>query len=241
MNLFERAQALSRDIHALNGLRERASQAGKFEKRANDLRGPTSALQKLSASIEIMIHYNIPVSSLDRGLVGTLRDRVADLRARYNLDKNVMLDPFPEGDVRYILNQPLSQLPTKAKAALLEGWQCWVKTQLPKLDDEVVAILAGIPALHDSVMALRTFKSSADKISIELPVEDDVLNHLKELRERITDAWHKLAGDGIPTEVLAFLRAAGSRDGVGFGSLTSEVLNWLTAHGLRDSLRVRMG
>jgi hypothetical protein len=171
----------------------------------------------------------------------SLRDRVIDLQRRYANDKNVVLDPFPGEDVRWVLNQPLSQLPQKVKAALISAWGSWSRVNIPDIDKDVLEILAGITALRDSVAILRNLKANAETVCASLPEGSEDVVHLRKLCEDISAVWHNLAGEGIPTAVLIFLRSAGNRDGAQFDLLTTEVLDWLVVHGLRDALRIRMG
>lgn len=240
MSLFERAQNLSLEIQEIDALKKRADQAELFEKRATALSVPADEMKKLEPAITIIANLDIPVLSLDHNLIDNLNRRIVDLRDRYTFDKNVMLDPFPEEDVRWVFNQPLTQLPQKVKTALLEAWENWAKKNIPEIDGDVLDILGGIVTLRESVIAVRSLKASAETICTSLPNGDDV-DQLKKLCEKISDAWHNLTGEGIPNDVLVFLRTAGSRDGARFDLLTTEVLDWLTIHGLRDSLRIKMG
>lgn len=241
MSLFERAQNLSLEIQEIDALKKRADQAELFEKRATALSVPADEMKKLETAITIIASLDIPVLSLDHNLIGNLNRRIVDLRDRYTFDKNVMLDPFPEEDVRWVFNQPLTQLPQKVKTALLEAWENWAKKNIPEIDGDVLDILGGIVALRESVNTVRFLKVSAETICTSLPNENDDVDQLKQLCKKIADAWHNLAGEGIPNDVLVFLRVAGSRDGARFDLLTTEVLDWLTIHGLRDSLRIKMG
>lgn len=241
MNLLERSNSLLRDIGTLEGLRKRAEQANDFERRANDLTAPAHEFQKLDFTIDVAARHSIAVPALDRGLIGSLHQRIADIQVRYAEDKTIVLDPFPNENVKYVLIQPLQQLPTKASSALLNAWQAWARQLLPSIDTEVLDILGGIASLKGSVDTVRALRREADMACGCLPTSDDDINHVKQLADSIRTAWHNLAGEGVPTDVLAFLRAAGSRDGASFNILTTTILDWLTTHGLQDSLRVRMG
>lgn len=241
MNLLERAKSLSLEIQAIDALKKRADQAVLFEKRAKDLAAPVDELSNLEEAVRVIASLHIPAPLIDRSLVGSLRDRIVDLRSRYSSDKNVVLDPFPGEDVRWVLNQPLSQLSQKVKAALLAAWGNWSRANIPDIDKDVLEILAGIIALSDSVATVRNLKAKAETVCASLPGGVDDLERLRKLCEEISAVWHNLAGEGIPADVLIFLRSAGNREGAKFDLLTSEVLAWLAVHGLRDALRIRMG
>jgi hypothetical protein len=241
MSLLGRAQRLSEDIREISALKKRAEHAAVVEKRANDLTFPADELKKLESTIHVIASLGPSVPLSEGGLIGTLRNRIADLSTRYATDRNAILDPFPGEDVRYVLNQPLASLPKKVEKALLAAWESWSKKNIPEIDDEVLDILAGITALRATASNVRSLKANAKEICTSLPNGADDLDRLKRLCEQMSDTWHNLTGDGIPKDVLVFLRAAGSREGAFFDTLTTEVLDWITSHGLHESLRIRMG
>lgn len=241
MKLLERAQSLSFEIRALDDLKKRAAQAGVFEKRANDLVGPANEIEKLTSAVEVIARHAIPVPLLDRGAIGALHNRITDLHARYAKDKNVMLVPFPEEDVRWQLNTPLAQLAPKVRTALIDAWGNWARAQVPQIDKTILDVLGGISALQEPVARVRNLTTQAHALCSALPGGDEEINRLKNFCHEIADAWRNLAGEGIPANVLIFLRASGSHDGATFDSLSAEVLAWLAEHGLRNALRIRIG
>ncbi len=243
MSLLERAHNLSTEILALDSLKKRADQADVFERRANDLDTPAKEIQKLGNAISVIAGQGICVKSLDRALVGSLRDLITDLKTRYALDRNVAIDPFPPKDVRYVLIAPLGKLSSMANAALLEAWESWAinQLQLPAIRNDVLDTLGRISALRDSVARVRSLRVQADKVCKELPDSDDVVLSLAKLGQDIGVAWESLAGNGVPNEVLAFLSSAGTPIGAEYSAMTPKVLEWLSEHGLSNSLRIRMG
>lgn len=241
MNLLEHAKSLSIEILVIDGLKKRASQAVLFEKRAKDLSIPAEELSTLEGAVRVIANLAIPTPLSDRSLIEGLRNRIYDLQNRYAIDKNVVLDPFPGEEVRYVLNQPLSLVSQRVKASLLSAWRNWSSSKVPDIDKDVLDILAGIVALRDSVTTVRSLKAKAEAICGSLPEVDGDVEHLKKLCEEISGLWHNLAGEGIPSDVLLFLRSAGNRDGAPFELLTKDVLDWLVVHNLRGALRIRMG
>ena len=243
MSLFSRAVTLSREICALDDLKKRADHAGVFEKRANELATPTEAINRLDDAIDVIARQGISVTSLDRVLVASLRSKLTDLKNRYAVDKSIMLEPFPTKDVRYFLMAPLEKLPVAAKLALETAWETWSKLQLklPEINNDVLDTLGRITALRESVEKVRSLIREAEKIIKNLPDSNKDVSCLAKLSADIGRAWQNLAGDGIPRDVLVFLSAAGGPVGAQYSALTSEVLVWLSLHGLIDSFRIRMG
>lgn len=241
MTLLLRAQELSRNIAALGDLKRRADQASVFERRASELAGPAEECRNLESGARTLASREIHPASLDAGLVRALHERVSDLRQRYAEDRNVMLDPFPAEDTRFVLMQPLRQLPGKANAAMHEAWAQWARTRLPQIDAEVLGILGEIAALRESVGRMRSLGREAEHCCSTLPKRIEDIEYFLQLCARIQQEWHNLTGEGIPQEVLTFLRAAGGTSGAAYSLLTAGVLDWLSAHGLKQALRVRMG
>lgn len=242
MNLVERAQSLSRQIAELESLNQRAGQASLFEKRANDWSMPTAELQKLESTVKVIVNHAIPVPFLDTdiGLISILNERINNLSKRYKEDKSTILDPFPGEDVRFFLNQPLNSLPSRVKASLLSAWVAWSKINVPEIDGEILNVLNEVPSLRDSVAVVNRLKIRVGEVCSSLPTGDGDIEELERLCSEIADKWHNLAGDGIPSDVLMFLRAAGGREGARLNSITQEVLNWLAEHSIQDSLRIWM-
>lgn len=240
MSLLERAQHLSLEVRELNGLKKRAEQAALLEKRANDLEAPATQLRQLDPSIAVLLDLG-ERASFENQTVAALKSRINDLQSRYLLDKNVMLDPFPKEDIRFVLNRALEQLPSKSTIVLLEAWANWARRQLPPVDDEVLTLLEKITALREAVLAVKRLKQEAHLLSSSLPPDKDATVRLTSLATAIGETWHNLTGDGVPPAVLAFLRKAISIDGAKLQDMSPEVLDWMSEHSLSNSLRIRVG
>ena len=152
-----------------------------------------------------------------------------------------MLEPFPNEDARFVFIQPLRQLPNKVDTAMREVWANWVRSHLPQLDVEVLEILGAIAALRQPVGQILSLRREANQCCAVLPEGGDDIEHALRLCARIREEWFSLAGEGIPQEVMTFLRDAGSPSGAAYSLLTAGVMEWLNQHGLKQALRVRMG
>ena len=241
MSLISRSQRCSRSILELDALEKRANQANLFEKRANDLRNPVNDLSTLASVIQLFADRGVDVPNLDNALIFTLSDRISDLLKRYKADKNVILDPFPEEDFRHVVTVPLNSLPGKLQTSLLSAWQEWSKQIVPEISADILDILYLIPALHSSVTSIRNLKVRVNSIINTLPRSENDFNNLETLSQLFAVEWTTLTGEGIPDNVLSFLRASGGRQGAAYSSLTPEVLTWLINHNILESLRIRVG
>lgn len=241
MTLLKRAQDLSNIVSELDGLQKRAKQAQLFERRANELETPSVELQQLEPSIHVLQELQIRAQTIESQTVAAVGGRINDLRTRYLLDKNVMIDPFPKENIRYVLYAALEQLPDKALDALLKAWGEWSRKQLPSVDDDVLMLLERIEALRTPVLNIRRLLADAEGICSVLPKDRESVVRLTALGDTMRDTWHNLTGDGVPLTVLAFLRKAITAEGAKLQDLTQEVLGWMSEHGLSNSLRVRVG
>lgn len=241
MNLLERSKALTTEVAALVGWRERAEHAGLIEKRAKAIDDQATSLAALHCAARVMLEHGLEVPELNRELVAVLRTRTADLQRRFAEDKGVMRDPFAPEDFRYVYTVPLGQCAAASRAALEGAWKAWAQRQLPRLDEEILKILAAIPALQEAVVRVRNLHKLAMQRSATLPDSPAAVTMLTSLAAEIAEAWRSLAGEGIDAEVLEFLRAAGSVGGAPYEMLTPGVLRWLQEHCLAHTLRVHMG
>lgn len=241
MNLLERSKTLAADVAALVDLRERAKHAEFIEQRANQLESKATDLAALQAAAQVLSGQQLEVRSLDRNLVAGMRTQTADLQRRFAQDKSVMRAPLPGEDFRYVYLASVAKCATSGRAALSDAWREWGERQLPRVDDEVLGILAQLPALKEAVARIREKRTLALKSIATLPDSPAAILMLTSLASDIRTQWQSLAGDGIAAPVLMFLRAAGGQDGAPYALLTDEVLRWLNEHRLAHSLRVRIG
>lgn len=241
MNLHERSKQLSEKITALIGLKKRSVFAGEIEKRATTLDALSNGLQPLIDVAQVLAQHGIPVYALDRKLLFALRAKTADLQLRFAADKAAIQNPFPDQDFRFCFEQPLKKCAESSKAGLTSAWAHWANGLLPKLDEEVLFILAAIPALQRQVGHIKMLRLRAAEIVAVLPRSNEPIAEITAIAQEIATEWQGLAGDGIAPRVLDFLRAAGGQDGAGYDLLTPEVLGWLSDNGLVRSLRIHMG
>ena len=244
MNLLERSKNLSKKITEIGDLTERGKEANLFEQRANALKSPAEALGKFTSIINIFFSNQIPSLSLrlKRDNLGALHARIVDLQSRYTENKNVMMEPFPNEDARYVLFNPLTKLPTEVGKDLLADWSSWATIRVPVVNDDVLTILGEISAFNAVVTKILGYKTTVGTICNALPTQGDEVVRLDTVSGLISLEWSSLTGGDIHQEVLDFLKAVSSREGAVFNDLIKEeVLAWLDKQNLRGALRIRMG
>ena len=244
MSLLERSKNLSKKITEIGDLTERGKEANLFEQRANSFKAPAEALGKFTSIFNIFIPNKIPCTSLQLRHVSlaALRSRIFDLQSRYTENKNIMLDPFPNEDARFVLINPLTKLPTEVGKDLLADWSSWATLRVPIVNDDVLIILGKVSAFNGTVTKILGYKTIARTICNTLPTQGDEVTRLDTVSGLISSEWGSLTGGDIHQEVLDFLKAVSSREGATFNDLMkAEVLAWLDKQNLRGALQIRMG
>ncbi len=235
MNLLERTNLLSTELNDLAGLRARAEQAGDFEKRAIDLDGPAKALNRLVLAVSTIKKNRIDIPLLPKTSIASLRTQATDIQRRYFADKASILEPNQSFKVG------ITQLPSKVQSALESGWREWAQRQVPPIDPVVLGILGAIPALQASVAEIDMLLKQAQALAKQLPAGVESVVQISKIADDIRKTSRELTGDGVPNEVLLFLRSACTANGASYADLSTSVLEWLKVHGLEHSLRIRMG
>jgi len=240
VSLIERSRELAAQLHRLGQLKDHASQAVHFEKRADELTIAASQLIPVSKTFEVLKALNLDFQSLAELSLSAWNFRFSELRSRYALDAQCILDPTPGEDARAVFLNPLKNLPVKIRTALTLEWAAWSKLQIPPISDDLLSVLAAVGSMKPKVEKLRVLKRTAVDTTARLPASKADLDAFLVGIASIRQAWEDLAGDGIPKEVIDFLRAAGRSDGAPVEQLTSPILEWLRTHHLDQTLRIRM-
>lgn len=240
MTLLQRSDALAQMIKDLVQLKEHAAQAAHFARRADDLAVPASELREWSAVHMVLTSHGIVAPGLGTLSLTSWAGTLSEIKDRYTHDPKVILDPFPGQDVRAIFVVPLKQLPARVREVLKTAWSEWVEKQMPAIRDDLLAVLSGIPALRSSVQTISDTKRRALQKGSELPRARADIDEVLSFARQIDQAWRSLTGDGIPDEVIAFIRIAGQPSGAPVGALTPLVLEWFEQHRIDQALRIRV-
>lgn len=240
MNLVDRAAKIRADLKQLDQVRELAAKAAYFSKRADELQAAAAALTPIGMSYRLTSGL-IDLAPLRSEVpIKWWNSRFRALGERYLEDPNSVLEPAPGEDARQAFLNPLKQLPQKLGALLQLQWSVWAQQQVPKINEEVLGVLAGVPSMAPKIASLRANRNRAAELAATLPSANSDLGDLKDAIDEVRRGWQEMAGEGVPLDVIDFLRIAGQSTGAALEQLTPSVLSWMRAHNLQDTLRIRI-
>ncbi|WP_333983552.1 hypothetical protein [Burkholderia gladioli] len=239
-SLFDRVQAARNQVGTLMARRREKDEARHFELRGQQLKAPSESLRASAYREVILKAARIRVQGIDTEALERWRARLQNLLVAFEETPTSILDPVPGDDARKILFEPLAQFSAQIQTALQTSWKSWVLEQQPSISIELLEVLAEVPALATQVAEIRNMWAKLRQVAGELPGSEDEISSTKATADRLVTLWESLAGGGIPSEVVTFLRSAGQRNGAAFALLTTEVADWLRNHDLLDTLRIRL-
>jgi len=241
MNLAERNGQLIAKLKALEEAKQLASQADYFEKRAEELKIAFDELAPIAELIVLLKKLKkIEFSSLSVIAIGSWNFRFTELRKQYLTDPQSILNPTPGEDARAVFLNPLKQLPVKIRGLVAVEWSSWANREIPPINDELIGVLSGVASMKSKVGTLRVLKRSAIESASKLPNSELEIERFLGFVKSIRQTWDELAGDGIPKEVIEFLRSAGRPEGANISQLTPAIHKWFSKHHLDQSLRIRV-
>jgi DNA repair ATPase RecN len=241
MNLIQRNEQLIAQLHELERTKSLASQASHFEKRAQELGAAAQELVPISKIVVLLSEVTgIQFKSLSKCNLEDWDFRFTDLQKKYAANPETILDPTPGEDPRTVLLNPLRQLTSKIRTSLGEEWSTWSLQEIPAFNDELMNVLSTVASMKSKVEQLRSLKRSINETANNLPDTrlqiDSFLISIKSIRETL----ETLEGEGVPKEVVEFLRAAGRPNGASLAQLTPVIHKWFADQNLVQSLRVRV-
>jgi hypothetical protein len=241
MNLIQRNEQLIAQLGELERTKSLASQASHFEKRAQELGTAAQELVAISKIVVLLSEVtSIHFKSLSKCNLEDWNFRFTDLQKKYTANLQSILDPTPGEDPRTVLLNPLRQLASKIRTSLVEEWSSWSLQEIPAFNDELMNVLSTVASMKSKVEQLRSLKRSINETANNLPVSrlqiDSFLSAIKSIRETL----ETLEGEGVPKEVVEFLRSAGRPNGASLAQLTPVVHKWFADQNLVQSLRVRV-
>ncbi|GIV03595.1 MAG: hypothetical protein KatS3mg015_2425 [Fimbriimonadales bacterium] len=236
MDIVARARKVKEQARRYEDLRRLADQQRefkgwleKFQERAVRLEAISRIREHLSGA-GVRLQAVMPADELRKDLQAFLEE--------FQRDRSVLTRPERAQANKGLLER-LKALADDHEAKTREDWREFVMSIKPAIPDEVLQVLGRIPAFRESVRFIRSTLDSIDRASLRLPQSQEEITRVRDEAEAVRRRWDELGGEGIPEEVLTFLRAAGAA-GAPLQTLTDAVRTWLQANGLEGSFVITM-
>lgn len=120
---------------------------------------------------------------------------------------------------------------------LLQAWKNYLTLRMPSTNQEMLNLLGRVDAFKSTVQKIRNLDALIPRE--EFPKSCEEFDNIDRLIDQLRESWDSLSSDEAPEAVLRFLRATASQ-GASLTLLTPEVQDWITRHGISDSLRIRL-
>lgn len=120
---------------------------------------------------------------------------------------------------------------------LLQAWKNYLTLRMPSTNQEMLNLLGRVDAFKSTVQKIRNLDALIPRE--EFPKSCEEFDSIDSLIDQLRESWDSLSSDEAPEAVLRFLRATASQ-GASLTLLTPEVQDWITRHGISDSLRIRL-
>lgn len=255
--LVPRAADLRQRIDQLEQRRKWGDHGLRFKTRADELERAAVALAVWVTVLERFrfhaVRFTTPLTD-----AAPLRKFAAQVAAKFSANPESIVAPDPM--LKKTFWDPLAALPKQLSTAMEGAWVASVQDVTPASQAELLDVLGLLPGFREQVAHIRGLYRELERlggsqtlraiVEAQMTVEGetelvDAIDHLlaqpPRLVAEITTALRELTGDGIPDEVLVFLRQATVPPGAHYAQVTPITLTWLNKHDLVGALRVRLG
>jgi len=232
--LTERIRQLTVEIDNLAGLKAAAAEAARFDVRVKQLENPLTEIEALATTHQILRMKNVKVE-LDEEYIAALKSNLEKVSAEFKDDPKSILQP--DQGLKFHFWTPLQQFPERINTSLLNAWKLYVHGKSPRIADDILMVLGNIAAFREQVHAIIDLQSKIRILCSTLPTTAEAFDQADKVTSKLTETWQNLQGDGIPSEVLEFIKKAAD-DGASFMDLSDSILAWLKSRNLVEMLKI---
>ena len=234
--LITHAQQVKEQANRYEHLRSLADQQNRFRGWLDKFREPLARLEAINRIREELGTNGVPLRAVMP--VDATREKLQAFLERFRTDPGVLIATQEVKDINDLLNRIKAHV-TDRQEKTREDWRVFVKKLIPPIPSEVLDVLGRVPAFRSVVHDIQSALTDLERVAERLPQAREEILQVREKAEKIRNQWEDLGGEGIPEEVLTFLRAAGSM-GAPLNSLTDTVRSWLQSNDLENSFAIRM-
>jgi prefoldin subunit 5 len=231
---------------------EKSKQLIKLSQKKSDIQKYATNLQGFQArqtQIEQAIASTIPLVEILRAFrqreilnfdltqkANILLAFIADAELKFREEPEWIIDNKNFGKNSF--NLKLEQLQNALREQLSQAWRTYRSQKMPSTNNEILNLLERVTAFRPTVQRIKNLDLQIQQVTL-FPQSSEEFIRIEQLIEQLKQCWDSLNADEVPETVLRFLRVAANQ-GASLSLLTPEVKDWLTQHGLIDSLRVRL-
>jgi hypothetical protein len=237
MSLFERSERLGRDIESLRSATTLASQVEAIRGRADSFEQAASKLRAATQRAEALRARGVSVT-IDLSSASGIRHYIEAWRADVSKDQSAVIGAAGQ-TVKPRMIDPVVKIADDLQTAAAAAWRAHAKEKLPRINNETLNLLEGLPGQKVAVKSFRELHRRVLDLADVLPATAGEFERFDTLAEQCANAWRNLDASDLPDAVRRFLREAGSAAGATLKALTPEVLTWLDQHGFAETFRIR--
>lgn len=230
--LLEECRVAQRRIEACVELRAASELAEGYATRHKMLKTSGDGLRPLVSTRNAFrtraIAHEVPAAAL-----AAISPRLDQVRAEYRTKPDSILGQRALGSIL----RDLQSLAPRLTAMLAAAWASYVDDQHVEISDQLLAVLDQVPALREATKQVRTSQANIARRRATLPKANSDIADLDSAVAELRSQWHLLTGDGLPREVMEFIRAAAG-GGAQLELLTDEVRQWLISRAVKDAFHV---
>jgi hypothetical protein len=230
MNLIEKAETLVKDLEGLKAIEAEVHNLKVFESRRDQLQTPVIQLESFIDILDALRKRSVFVE-LEIESLRNLRIHVETMREAFSEDPKRIVAKDKNASLKFW--PTIENLPTKLGERLQDAWITYVTEKRHKDKEDFLDVLDGLPSFKKQVARIRKILAKMDQLGQSLPKDEDDFERLEKLSKSLETYWEDLEVEGIPDDVLQFIKQAGS-GGVSLTGLTSSVLSWLEKNKLKD-------
>lgn len=234
--LIQRASFVKERAMRYEDLRRLADKRRQFEIQLDTFRIPTQTIELINQVRQQLAAEGIPLHPLVP--TDALREDLQTFAEDFRNDPSVLIDPRHASRRKELLKR-LESLVEDRTSKTATDWREYVLELIPPIHGDVLDVLSRVAAFRDAAATVRREINNLKASAEQLPSSTDEIKAVQLEAEHIRDAWTALGGEGLPDEVLAFLREAGAT-GAPLERLTSTVRKWLGQHNLEAGFVITM-
>ncbi|MNW51522.1 hypothetical protein D3C74_290090 [compost metagenome] len=134
----------------------------------------------------------------------------------------------------------ISTTVTSVSQELLQEWKLYIESLIPNIQQDTLSIFKRVPAFKRETELIEQHMDSLRFYRSKLPNDNAEIEKLSEVSKVLHQLWIKFGQGNFPSNILEFLRLAGSSTGAPLSILTEDVLKWLNEHGIYNDCTIRI-